>query len=206
MELVNFEVGPIQNNVYIVYDDTKECVIIDAPLGASIPIDKFIKENNLTAKGILLTHSHWDHIGELYELKQITGADIYVHKDDAHRLENDKMRERLPIDIKSVAPDVLLEGGEELSFGKTKFRVLHTPGHTEGGVCFVFEEDKTVFTGDTLFAFSIGRTDFPGGNFDVLINSIKSKLLSLGDDFIVYPGHGEHTTIKNEKTHNPFIK
>ncbi|MGI6369759.1 MAG: MBL fold metallo-hydrolase [Ignavibacteria bacterium] len=206
MELVNFEVGPVQNNVYVVYDDTKECIIIDAPLGASIHLDKFIKENDLTVKSILITHSHWDHIGELYEIKQMTGADIYVHKDDAYRLESDKMRERLPIDIKNVSPDVLLKGGEELSFGKTKFRVVHTPGHTEGGVCFVFEEDRIVFTGDTLFAFSIGRTDFPGGNFDVLINSIKTKLLSLGDDFIVYPGHGEHTTIKNEKQHNPFIK
>ena len=136
----------------------------------------------------------------------MTGADIYVHKDDAYRLESDKMRERLPIDIKNVSPDVLLKGGEELSFGKTKFRVVHTPGHTEGGVCFVFEEDRIVFTGDTLFAFSIGRTDFPGGNFDVLINSIKTKLLSLGDDFYSISGHGEHTikmrnniTLSNDK-------
>ena len=202
MEIKTFVCGYINNNVYIIYDESKECAIVDAPFNCAELLTRFIRQNNLTPIYILLTHGHFDHTGGLAELKKQTNAKIVIHKNDAYRLEK---TEEMGIKLEPVDADILLKGNEILQFGKTKINVLFTPGHTEGGVSYVLAEEKVVFVGDTLFYGSIGRTDFAGGDFNTLITSIKENLLVLPDDFCVYPGHGETTTIKYEKLYNPYI-
>ena len=202
MEIANLISGPIQNNVYIVYDESNECIIIDAAFGCCDALLQFINDKNLILKYILLTHGHGDHIGDLAKLKRATNVPIVIHRADEYRLQ---IPEDMGFKIEPTHADILLNGGETLQFGNTKFKVVSTPGHTEGGVCYIFEKEKIIFSGDTLFNGSIGRTDFDGGDFNTLIKSIKEKLFILSDDYCIYTGHGEPTSLKDEKLYNPYL-
>ncbi|MCX6155793.1 MAG: MBL fold metallo-hydrolase [Candidatus Kapabacteria bacterium] len=208
MEIIHVEAGPLATNAYVVYDKlTHGAVLIDAPLEVSSIFESIISENKLNVLGILLTHSHWDHSAEAAQLRRLTNAPIYIHPEDAYRLldPNKHTIFQLPIDLEPAKPDVLMKHGDIIEIGNIKLEVRHTPGHTEGCVCFVNAENSLVFSGDTLFSGSVGRIDLPGGSKENLINSINNSLLTLGDNFKVYPGHGDSTSIGSERRNNIYI-
>lgn len=196
--------GRFETNCYIIADDaTKEAAVID-PADDFPKIKQFIEEHNLKVKYILLTHAHGDHILALPELKEYSKASIGINLGDEDMLNDANINMsgqfRQPhIEAKS---DFHLKDGDELELGSTKVRIIHTPGHTKGGTCILFE--KELMSGDTLFARGIGRTDLYGGDYDTLMNSITTKLYALPEDTNVHPGHGSSTTILSEKRNNPF--
>lgn len=205
MKIIVLPVGPIQANCYLVYDEeTKECMVID-PGAEGDRIVKEIQKNGLKVKYIVNTHGHSDHIGANQEVKEATGAELLIHEEDSSMLTSAAQNLSLYLgkNIDRPAPDRRLRDGDVLDVGQVRFTVLHTPGHTRGGICLL--SGKTCFTGDTLFEMGIGRTDFPGGSYSQIIDSIKSKLLVLDDDVAVYPGHGAHSTIGRERSGNPFL-
>ncbi len=194
-------------NCYIVgCDDTLEGVVFD-PGGDAPAILEKLKKHNLRIKYIILTHGHFDHIGALAEIRDETGARVAIHNNDSDMLVNPgkSLSSLAGENSKAVHPDILLEDGQQLEVGHLALKILHTPGHTRGGICAVID-DSVLICGDTLFAGSIGRTDLPGGNYDTLISSIKSKLMGLADEMPVYPGHGPATTIGRERNGNPFLR
>ncbi|MBI5324809.1 MAG: MBL fold metallo-hydrolase [Ignavibacteriae bacterium] len=215
MEIIPFECGPLATNCYLVIDnqtvgagsESAPTIVIDAPPDAVSHLLPVIKKRNLKIEKIILTHTHWDHTLDTAELKRYTNAPVYVHKNDEYRLlkPNETSIFKLPFEIEAVVPDIYLEDGMKINCGLLEFQVLHTPGHTEGGICLVNFENNVAFTGDTIFCRSVGRTDFPGGSTDTLLSSIKNKILTLPDDMMVYSGHGEPTTIGDEKKFNPFL-
>ena len=198
-------VGSYMSNCYIVGSDkTKEAAIIDP--GAEFgKIDSKIIELGLTPKMIILTHAHGDHIGAVLELIDKYNIPVYIHEDDAEALVDSSINLTKVLFRKEVTinPDVKLKDGDKIELGDLEFEIIHTPGHTKGGICIKIE--NIMMTGDTLFNQSIGRTDFPGGSFDQIIRSIKEKVFKYDDDTIVYPGHNSPTTIKSEKMNNPFV-
>lgn len=194
-----FSSGPVDTNVIIVAcERTKKAAIIDAPQDCASFVLPKVKELGVTVEMLLLTHTHQDHIAEVDLLKKKLKMPIYVHALDAPNLESPGA-DLLPIFIpaKPVTPDHFLEDGQMLMLGDLKFSIIHTPGHTPGCVCFYFEEEKLLISGDTLFRGSMGRIDFPGSNAEAMWNSLK-RLAELPSDTRVVPGHGEMTTIKNE--------
>lgn len=206
MEFKRLPLGIYQANCYIVYDEnTKDTAVID-PGGDFPELKKAIDDNGLKVKYIIMTHGHGDHIGALKELKDYTGAVTCIHREDNAMLMNKNMNHSADIGGKAieVSADRLLEDGEILELGNTKLNIIHTPGHSKGGIC-IYCEGK-LFSGDTLFACSIGRTDLAGGSLEEIIASIKNKLLTLPEDTEVYPGHGPSSTILIEKKRNPFLQ
>ncbi len=198
-------VGELATNCYILGDEgTQQGVVID-PGGDSEIIEAHLKKLKLKVEHIILTHGHIDHIGALSQLKKTTGAAILIHSKDSAMLRDPSQNLSLFSGGRTVAPkaDRLLEEGDIIQCGETKLEVLHTPGHTPGGISLL--TDKMIFTGDALFCGSIGRTDFPGSSHQELISSIKSKLLNKDDDFVVHPGHGPSSTIGEERRNNPFL-
>ncbi len=208
MKIYKIESGPVATIAYLVVDMNSGCaVIIDAPLDSCARIDTIIKNNNLKVEAILLTHTHWDHIADCSKIKELTSANVYLHKSDFYRL-NEPMKHTiypLPFMIEPVNNVEFLNMGDKIKIGSLEFEVLHTPGHTEGGLCFVEHSNKVVFVGDTLFNESIGRVDLPGGSMEQLIDSIEQHLLVLPDNYRVYSGHGPETTIAWERNNNPFL-
>lgn len=205
MKIITLPVGPIQANCYIVYDEkTKETVIIDPGAEGSRIMD-VVKKENLQVKMIVNTHGHSDHIGADKYVREATGAAVAIHELDAPMLVS--ARENLSLylgeKVEQPAADLLLHDGDCIGSGEVQFTVIHTPGHTRGGICLLFAE--ALFSGDTLFAESIGRTDFPGGSMNDLLKGVKTKLFTLDDSLVVYPGHGSSTTIGWEKNHNPYL-
>ncbi len=206
MEFKRLPLGIYQANCYILFDEkTKETAVID-PGGDFPEIKSFIEDNGLKVNYIIITHGHGDHIGALRELKDYTDAVICIHSEDNEMLKSSKMNHSAEMGYPPVemSADKLLSGGDELMLGDTKLSIIHTPGHSLGGVCIYCE--GSLFSGDTLFACSIGRTDLAGGSMDEIIASIKNKLLILPDDTAVYPGHGPSSTILIEKKRNPFLR
>ena len=199
-------VGPIMANCYIVgCEQTKKAAVIDPGDEAEMILDT-LKGLDLTAECIINTHGHFDHVGANLEMKEATGAPLVIHKDDAPMLDHVKQAAAafgLAVD-NSPEPDRMVADGDEIEVGNLCFRVIHTPGHSPGGMSLLCE--KALFVGDTLFQGSIGRTDFPGGDFDTLISSIQKKLFVLPDDVKVYTGHGPATSIGQEKRTNPFCR
>jgi len=199
-------VGPIASNCYIVgSESTKAGMIID-PGAEAEEILKSVKDLGLDIKLIVLTHGHMDHIGALKEIKEATGAEVAIHSDDAEFLQGQSQSLGAMFGLFYPAPprpDRLLKDGDSLDVGDLHFSVLHTPGHTPGGICLLGQ--GVVFTGDTLFNYGIGRTDLPGGSYDQLMNGIHTKLMILPDSTVVYPGHGPETTIGAERQGNPFL-
>ncbi len=205
MDIKCMVVGPIGANCYVVScPETKETAIID-PGGDAKRILAYIAENDLQVKYIINTHGHIDHISADDELREPTGAQLLIHAAEASMLQdtNGNLSAFMGGSLQIKPADRQLNEGDEIKFGTLTFKVLHTPGHTPGGMCLVGE--GVVFTGDTLFAGSIGRTDFPGGSFDQIIDSIKTKLLILPGETSVLPGHMGSSTIANEKRLNPFL-
>ncbi len=205
-----FTFGPFQENTYILWDETKECIILD-PGNSSFSENKllsdFIDKNNLIVKRLILTHAHIDHINGNNYIFETYHLLPEVHQDDLFFIEN-HMKTATMYGIsaeQSPMPKSYLKEGDIISFGNSKLKTLHTPGHSPGSVSFYCNEDKFIISGDVLFYGSIGRTDLPMGNFDTLINSIKEKLFPLGDDIKVYSGHGIPTSIGFEKLNNPFL-
>lgn len=204
MIIESMMVGPIMANCYIVgCDATRQAVVID-PGGDGDRILAAVKRLNLTLTYILNTHGHFDHVGANREVSEATGAPILIHEKDAPMLGQLTATARMfGLHADNSPPATrFLSDGDAIEFGDQRLTVIHTPGHTPGGVSFF--GDGRVFVGDTLFAGSIGRTDLPGGNYDTLISSIQQKLFTLGDDVLVHPGHMGDTTIGQEKKFNPF--
>ena len=201
----SFSVMPFDENCYVVSDDTGEGVVID-PGGMAREILAYIREAKLSIKAVLDTHGHCDHIGANDAIRDVTGAPLYIHKEDAPMLTDMKKNLAAFMGFQALSrpAEHLLSEGDKISFGASNLEVLHTPGHTTGGVCFV--GDGVAFTGDTLFAGSIGRSDFPGGSERDLIGNIKKKLLALPDETKVYAGHGPSSEIGWERVHNPYLQ
>ncbi len=206
MKVIRIPAGIYAANCYIVYSETtKDGIIID-PGGDADEILKIVNENNLTIKYIILTHGHGDHIGGVIELLQVLKVPLLVHGDDVDMISNAKMNlsNIMPIGAVELNPDKILKDGDIITFGDLEAEIIHTPGHTLGGICIKI--GNNLITGDTLFQGSIGRTDLEGGDYDSIIKSIKENLLVLPDDTIVWPGHGVQSTIGIEKRNNPFLK
>jgi hydroxyacylglutathione hydrolase len=204
----SFPVGPLACNCTILGDEeTREAIVID-PGDDISRIHKRLTEQGLKLKQILVTHGHIDHVGGALKLKRLTGAPIYLNENDLPQLEMmDTQAEWVGVAAPETAPpDEGLNDGQLVGLEHYPAQVLHTPGHTQGSICLHFAPLKLLIAGDTLFAGSIGRTDLPGGNFDQIITSLRSRLLTLPDETKVLPGHGPATTIGEERASNPFLQ
>jgi hydroxyacylglutathione hydrolase len=198
-------VGLLETNCYILGDEkSKEAVVID-PGGDFEEIEGQLRKSELKVKYIVLTHGHFDHTGALAQLKKTTGAEVLIHAKDAPMLSSGGGAQSFFMETGNDAPpaDGTLKEGDRIRFGQHNLEVLHTPGHSPGGISLI--TDKMIFVGDSLFSGSIGRTDLPGGSHQQLMDSIKKKLLTKGDDYLVYPGHGPSSTIGEERRNNPFL-
>lgn len=206
MLIKTFNKNLLQTNTYLVACDiTNEAMIID-PASRLRPLQKEVEERGLKVVAIVITHGHLDHIWRAHAYKKTFNAPLFIHRSDALLLSKRRLlslvaKGRLRI---SQPADNLLEDGDVIEVGSLKFEVIHTPGHSPGGICLKYK--KTIFSGDTLFAGGIGRTDLKGGNYDTLVNSIKERLFILSDDIQIFPGHGPKTTIGEEQTNNLFVR
>lgn len=206
MEVIKKSLGQMGTNCYVVWDEnTLEAAVVD-PGFEDQQICDIINDNKLKVKYILLTHGHFDHLGGVNQIKQLTGAKVLIHENDADCLLDPKRNLSVLAGMAMILPpaDGLLSENQTIMLGDLVIRVIHTPGHSKGGVCFF--ADGQLIAGDTLFYTSIGRTDFADGDLSELLNVIKTKLFILDDATIVLPGHGGNTTIGYEKMNNPFLK
>lgn len=212
MKIKTFEFNPIFVNTYVLYDETKECVIIDA--ACFYPDEKdhifnFIVDNELKPKMLINTHLHFDHIFGVNYLASEFNLKFGANKDDLYLVEDLPNQLRMfGVESDSVQKpnvDVFLSEKDVIKFGNQELKILHIPGHSPGSLVYYNQKAGTLFTGDVLFRQGIGRTDLPGGNYRQLLDGIKTKLFTLPDETVVYPGHGPSSTIGFEKRNNPFL-
>jgi hydroxyacylglutathione hydrolase len=210
LTIKKFVVNPIQENTYLLFDETNECVIIDAGFyfgEEEDEVDYFIERKNLKPVRLINTHCHFDHILGIEYLRKKYMLDFEAHELEAFLV--DKVVEQalmFGVEMKPVSPiDKFLGGNEDVRFGNSKLQVIHIPGHSPGNIVFYEKTGGSLFAGDVLFYGSIGRTDLPGGDYQTLISSIKSKLFGLPGGTTVYCGHGPETTIGFEMAYNPFL-
>lgn len=211
MFIRSFTFNPFSENTYVLYDETGECVVVDP--GCAFPdeeaeLDGFIAAQKLTVKQVVLTHAHIDHIIGCDHVCKKYGVGIVMHAEDLPMLQRGPqigLMYGFPVK-EAPQPEAYLKHGDTYSFGHTTLGVLHTPGHSPGSISFVHTPTKSIISGDVLFQGSIGRTDLPGGNMDTLLAAIRTYLFSLDDDFQVFSGHGNPTTIGTEKKFNPFLR
>ena len=207
MNIETLVVGPIETNCYIASDPvSREAVIIDAGDDAE-EILAYVEQNRLQVKYLLNTHGHFDHIQANDAIREKTGAQLAIHADDVELLASP---EKVNAGMMSVIhgcrePELVLHNGDTIAFGPYQLRVIYTPGHSKGGCCFYEVQEKVCFTGDTLFRGSIGRTDLYGGNYVVLLKSVRERLQVVADDVTIYPGHGPESTMAFERRANPYL-
>jgi len=205
-----FTVGPLFTNCYLAYcSQSKEAIVIDPGFGTAREAENFLKkisQMELSLKYIVNTHGHPDHTSGNGFLKEKTSASILIHRLDASKLGEVRkvVYESLGFELYSPPADAFIDEGDIIKFGNASLKVIYTPGHSKGSVSLVGE--NCIFSGDTLFAGSIGRYDFPDSSFEEIMNSLRKKILTLPDNFIVYPGHGPITTIGEERRNNPFLR
>jgi glyoxylase-like metal-dependent hydrolase (beta-lactamase superfamily II) len=212
MQIKTFQFSYFMQNTMVLYDETREAVIIDPGCytnGEKKILADFIYENKLTLKSILLTHCHLDHVfGTNFLAATFPGVSVECHEHD--KFFNDNYKQFAAVySLKMDEPALItheLDEGHVVTFGNTSLVCIHVPGHSPGSLCFYNEHHKLLITGDVLFAGSIGRSDLPGGNHEQLVSGIKQKLFTLPDDTMVFPGHGVTSTIGKEKRTNPFFK
>ncbi len=209
MIIETFPVGVLQCNCTILADEeTREAIVID-PGGDPIEILDRLKKQGLTPKQIVCTHTHIDHVGAIYELQELAQTPAAIHKDDLFMFEKLDVQAQwigMPMPKRGVI-DQFVEDGDAVGCSSVEMGVIHTPGHTPGSTTFHLAGNRNVlFTGDTLFLQSIGRTDLWGGSLPQIMNSIQKKLMPFDDDTLVIPGHGKSTTIGHERRYNPFLK
>lgn len=206
IQVKQIETGSIQENCYIVYKKN-EALLID-PGNDKEKIVNEIENLGVQPLAILLTHTHYDHIGALEDLRQDYSIPVYVSPEEQEWLSDPQLNLSIYSDheISAEPAELTFKSSETIEIGSFSFKIVHTPGHSPGGVSFIFEEGKCVFSGDALFKGSIGRTDLPGCEPEKLVPAVKDKLFSLPDDYIVYPGHLASTTIAYEKRTNPFFR
>lgn len=207
MEFRTLVAGPLETNCYILWcESTRKAAIID-PGGARDRIASLVESQGLEVEWILLTHGHPDHAFYAGHLARRFGSRIGMHEADVRHLTEGLSLAELFYDVSEYvefSPTDLLSDGDVVQFGDSRLQVIHTPGHSEGGLCYAIGAD--VFCGDTVFAGSVGRTDFPGGSYEQLIRSIREKILTLDDDTRLHPGHGPATTVGAERLHNQFLQ
>jgi glyoxylase-like metal-dependent hydrolase (beta-lactamase superfamily II) len=209
-EIKYFTVNPLQENTYVLINDKKECIIIDPGFYYQNEREEFlqfIRENGLTVARLLNTHCHLDHIFANNLVVKTFGVGLEIHRKDQVVLDRSPqsgIMYNLPFEP-SPMPKSYLEEGDKVVLGDDVLEVLLTPGHSPGSISFYCATQQFVIAGDVLFRQSVGRSDFPGGNFETLARSIREKLYNLPDEVVVYPGHGPSTTIGFEKVHNPFV-
>ena len=211
MKLKIFVFNDFQVNTYLLYDDSKEAVVIDAACSTpaeNMEIKKFITTNELKPVRLLTTHSHIDHLMGNHFFLDEYDLEAEGHASDVILIDNaDKQIKIFALNVIQPPPiSKFLQDNDIIEFGNSQLQVLHAPGHSPGSLLFYSKEQKFVIVGDVLFRLSIGRTDFPGGDHETIINSIKTKLLVLDDATTVYPGHGDETTIGNERLNNSFLR
>ena len=211
MEIHTFVFNPVQENTYIIWDETGECAIIDAGCFNQREfekLDSFITANKLRPVKLVNTHCHFDHIFGVEKCRTAYKLQWEAHSGDNFLIESAPSKGAMfGIPVQPVAlPEVILNEGDKVCFGKSVLKIIHVPGHSPGSICLYEEKSKILITGDVLFNGSIGRTDLDGGDYGTLITGIKSKLLVLPDNVTVYPGHGPATTIGDEKVKNPFLQ
>ena len=211
MEIVKFVFNPIQENTYIVWDESKECIIVDAG-NLSAREDRvladFIEEQGLKPVLVVNTHCHFDHILGVEFVRSTYDAKFAASSaDNAIMLGSREHCAMFGLEVGELPTtiDIDLASTEEIHFGNSTLRVIPTPGHTPGGVSLYHEASKSLFTGDTLFRESIGRTDLPGGDYPTIMNSIVKHILPLGDEVVIYPGHSDKSNIGHESLYNPFV-
>lgn len=206
MKIIRIPAGIYAANCYIIYSEsTKDGIIVD-PGGDAESLLRFIERESLKIESIVLTHGHGDHIGGVVDLEKALGADVMIHKEDVELLTdgNKNLSTVMSMGSIEIKPDRLVSDGDIIEFGDLKAEVIHTPGHTKGGICLKIGDN--ILTGDTLFAGSIGRTDLLGGDYPTIIKSIKEKILIYPDNVEILPGHGGSSTIGMEKRSNPFLR
>ncbi len=205
LKTAKFVVGTFGTNCYFLYDpDDMRSFVIDPGCDFEL-IERAINERGFKVEGILLTHAHFDHIMALKELKDLTGAPLYIHEDEAEMLSDADMNmiSRYGDPINCIKPDKLLKDGDVLRIGENEIKIMHTPGHTPGSCCYI--AGGIMISGDTLFLENIGRYDFVGGNYKTLRASLQ-RLAALDRDFRVLPGHGPSTTLSHEKQFNIYLQ
>lgn len=212
MKIQQFTFNFFAENSYVLYDDTNECVIVDPGCyhnEEKHALKSFITDNALKPVKLLNTHCHLDHIFGNSFVAEEFGLDLYCHPKEVEWIEQAPYYSQAMYGIKiepSPMPKYFLEEGDTVTFGTTTLNVLFAPGHSVGSIIFYSKEDKAAIVGDVIFKQSIGRTDLPGGSYPELENSIKTKIYTLPDDTVLYPGHMETTTVGEEKKLNPFVK
>ena len=205
MKIKQYVVGEVSTNCYIVInEETNECLVID-PGASANKIASRMKDEGLKPKAILLTHGHFDHVSAVEELAKECGILSYAHETEEETLNDmHKNASWMVGRNQSYKADVYVRE-EVLDLAGFQIQVIHTPGHTKGGCCYYFKEHDVLFSGDTLFAGCVGRTDLAGGSMSQIVRSIQEKLMTLPDETVVYPGHGGATTIKTERNENPYL-
>ncbi len=211
IKIAQFTFNAFQENSYVLFDETKECVIIDPGCyeeAECIELQDFIEEHGLKVVKLLNTHCHIDHVLGNAFVKEKYGVKLYIHQQDELTLETVSSYARMygfPL-YQGAKADEYLKEGDVVTFGNSELDVLFTPGHAPGHIVFINEEQKFCINGDVLFHRSIGRTDLPGGNHETLIQSIRKKMFTLDNDMVIFTGHGPSTTIGEEKRENPFLQ